>query len=112
MFERLISVIGSQALQNILNETIPQLVPFFPALEEFKINVLPKLRVDLTSDSGWDEKKTLAVAVLLQSILKSCRSMVIGSSFLDIPSLAGEYRGDLEKISFFEYMKHANEFSV
>jgi len=81
-------------------------------IEEIIKSLLESNIIDLDTKDGWDEKKNLAVAVLLQSILKACRPMVIGSSFLDIRELAGEYRSDLEKISFFEYMEHANEFSV
>ena len=112
LFNKLIAVIGSQALKDVVNQSKKELEPFFPVINTFQTKVVPQVQVEFTYSDTWDEKKTLAVAVFMQTILKKCQPMVVGMSYLDIKSLAGDYSSDLEEISFFDYMKHADEFVV
>ena len=112
LIKRLIAVIGSQALKEIINNSKNELEPYFPVISTFQIKVVPQVHIEFTYSDTWDEKKTLAVAVFMQTVLKTCQPMVVGMSYLDIKSLAGDYCSDLEEISFFDYMKHADEFEV
>ena len=112
VFARLVGVVGSQALKEINQQTHKQLDPFFPFLNTVNIEIAIEPVVSFSTSEKWDEKKTLAIAVFLQLVLKACSSLVVGMSFLDAASLAGEHRADLEKISFFAFMEHANEFNV
>jgi len=112
LIKRLIAVIGSQALKEIINKSKKELEPYFPVISTFQIKIVPQVHIRFTYSDTWDEKKTLAVAVFMQTVLKTCQPMVVGMSYLDIKSLAGDYCADLEEISFFDYMKHADEFAV
>jgi len=112
VFQQLIAVVGTQSLNEINRDTKKQLEPYFPSLQNFKIDLQPQLTIDLNTEDDWDEKKTLAIAVYLQSILKTCQPLVVGMSFFDIRSIVAEYQTDLDKISFFEFMEHAKEFTV
>lgn len=111
IFTRLVSVVGSQGLKDIEQKAHQQLDPFFPFLTTLKSEVSLKPGVSITGDEEWDEKKTLAIAVFLQYIIKSCSSKVVGMSFLDVSSYAGKNRQVLESIAFFDYMAHADEFN-
>ncbi len=112
LLSRLIAIIGSQALKEIITKAKKELEPYFPIISTFQIKVAPQVQVEFNFSDTWDEKKTLAVAVFMQTLLKSCQTMVVGMSYLDLRSLAGDYSSDLEEISFFDYMKHADEFTV
>jgi CRP-like cAMP-binding protein len=112
LFNKLIAVIGSQALKDIVAQSKKELEPYFPVINTFQIKIIPQVSIEFTHSDTWDEKKTLAVAVFTQTILKKSQPMVVGMSFLDIKALAGEYSIDLEELSFFEYMQHADEFVV
>ena len=111
IINRLVGVVGSQVLKDIEQKAHKQLEPFFPYLSQVKIEVSLNPAVSLSDADNWDEKKTLAIAVFLQYILKSCSSRVVGMSFLEVTSFAGKDRKALESISFFDYMAHADEFN-
>jgi CRP/FNR family cyclic AMP-dependent transcriptional regulator len=111
-FEKLISIIGSQKLDEIVIETTTKLRPFFSALDLCQFQILPKIHIKLEPHDKWTDKSTLAIAVFLQSVLKNCRSSLIGFSFFDIEKMSGDQLTKLKKISFFDYMDHAKEFVV
>ena len=112
-FESLKSAVGSQGLKDIVKNTREQLIPYFQDLKSYKFDILPNVRVELEKDSSeWSDKKTLAVAVFLQTVIKHCTPLVVGMFYLSLKNLAGSHAQQLEKISFFEYMAHADEFAV
>jgi CRP-like cAMP-binding protein len=110
--KRLVSIIGSQVVSDIIEDTLKQLELYFPTLKSHHFEIMPKIRSDLKYENKWGDKETLAIAVFLQSLIKNCRSMVFGMFFIDMKELAGEHKSQLEKISFFDYMEHANEFTM
>ncbi len=111
-FEKLVAVVGSQILKEVVGYALKELIPFFPTLEKCTFTVVPKVSAQLDQVGKWSDKQTLAIAVLLQTIFKNCRSMVVGMNFLNIEEIAGDDKPALDKISFFEYMAHANEFAI
>jgi len=110
--KKLVSIIGSQAVSDIIEDTLKQLEAYFPTLKSHHFEIMPKIRSDLKYENKWGDKETLAIAVFLQSLIKNCRSIVFGISFMDMKELAGEHKSQLEKISFFDYMEHADEFVI
>lgn len=111
-FVRLINLVGSQKLKEINTKVYAQCLPFFPVLEKCAFEVIPEIKVDLKKIEHWSDKETLAIAVYLETIFKSCHTLVFGMSHLDLEDLAGEDSEILRNISFFEYMKHAKEFAL
>jgi hypothetical protein len=111
-FEKLVAIVGSQILKEVVGYALKELTPFFPTLEKCTFTVVPKVSAQLDREGKWSDKQTLAIAVLLQTIFKNCRSMVVGMNFLNIEEIAGDDKSALDKISFFEYMAHANEFAI
>lgn len=109
---KLVSVVGSSTLKNRIEETIKQVEPYFPSLKSCTLRVIPEVESVLSLEGDGSDKQTLAIAVFLQSLLINCRSSVFGMSFLDIRELSGNEKDQLEKMSFFQYMDHANEFVV
>ena len=111
-FEKLIAIVGSQILKEVVGYALKELIPFFPTLGKCTFTVVPKITAKLEWQDKWSDKQTLAVAVFLQTIFKNCRSMVVGMNYFNIEDIAGKSKKDLDKISFFEYMAHANEFAI
>jgi CRP-like cAMP-binding protein len=112
-FERLRSVVGSQALNEVVSQAQKQLTPYFQDLKSCQFEILPNVRLSLgVTDDEWTDKKTLAVAVFLQTVVKNCAPKAVGMSFLNLVQIAGSHAAELEKISFFEYMAHADEFAI
>jgi hypothetical protein len=109
---KLVSVVGSSTLKNRIEETIKQVEPYFPSLKSCTLRVIPEVESVLSLEGDGSDKQILAIAVFLQSLLNNCRSSVFGMSFLDIRELSGNEKDQLEKMSFFQYMDHANEFVV
>jgi CRP-like cAMP-binding protein len=111
-FEKLVAIIGSQILKEVVGYALKELIPYFPTLENCTFTVVPKVTAKLELNDNWSDKQTLAIAVLLQTIFKNCRSMVVGMNFFNIEEIAGKNKSALDKISFFQYMAHANEFAI
>ena len=112
-FEKLRSAVGSHSLKDIVKNTRDHLIPYFQDLKSCKFEVLPSVRVELERDGkDWSDKKTLALAVFLQTVIKHCTPLVVGMSYLNLKNLAGSQAEQLDKIFFFEYMAHADEFAV
>jgi CRP-like cAMP-binding protein len=110
---RLVDLVGSHQIKVITAEAQSKCKPFFPAFEGFVIQIVPEIKIDLKKlKNQWTEKETLGVAVFLETILKSCQSQVYGMSYLNLEEIAGENRGQLKEISFFDYMSHAEEFKL
>jgi CRP-like cAMP-binding protein len=112
VLKKLVSIVGSQTASDIIEDTAKQLEPFFPNLRSCHFEIMPEIRSDLKFEDEWGDKETLALAVFLQSLVKNCRPLVFGMDFIDMRELSGEKRAQLEKISFFDYMEHANEFVI
>lgn len=111
-FEKLIGIVGSQILKEVVGYALKELIPFFPTLEKCTFAIVPKVNTKLEFDGEWSDKQTLAVAVFLQTVIKNCRSMVVGMNYFDIEKTAGKNKKELDSISFFQYMAHANEFAI
>jgi CRP/FNR family cyclic AMP-dependent transcriptional regulator len=112
-FEKLRSAVGSQVLKDIVRNSRDQLIPYFQDLKSWKFEVLPSVRVEIKQNSKeWSDKETLAIAVFLQTVIKNCTPYVVGISYLNLKNLAGSSVNQLDKISFFDYMAHADEFAV
>jgi CRP-like cAMP-binding protein len=111
-FEKLIAVVGSQILKEVVGYALKELTPFFPTLEKCTFSIVPKITAKLVVEDNWSDKHTLAVAVFLQTIFKNCRPMVVGMNYFNIEEIAGKNKQDLDSISFFQYMAHANEFAI
>ena len=111
-FNKMISIIGSRALNEIVSETQPKLIPYFPSAKNFRLQVLPEVKIELQFDKQWGDKQSLCIAVFLQNIYRQCKPLVIGMSFLNFETLAEEYYNQLNDISFFDYLEHANEIAV
>jgi CRP-like cAMP-binding protein len=62
-FEKLVDLVGSQNLKEIAAKAHEQCKTFFPALDQFKIEIVPEVKIDLAHDSDWTDKETLAIAV-------------------------------------------------
>jgi CRP-like cAMP-binding protein len=110
-FRQLVSIVGSQHLRECIVASQEQLIPFFPALESLKFTYMPDVKVKLAFEGSWNDKRTLAVAVFLQSVLQRCSSLVIGMRYFDVREAAGSHAAELDKIAFFEYMSHADELA-
>lgn len=110
-FKKLIDLVGSQKLTEIISLSRDKCQPFFPVLEQSRIEILPEIKVELKKDGDWTEKETLGIAVFLETIFKNCQEHVFGMGLLNPEELAGESAGPLKAISFFDYMEHAREFS-
>ena len=108
---RLTDLIGSQQLNEEVLRALEKCNPYFPALKNCKFIITPKVEVNLNIEGEWTEKETLAIAVFLESIIKSCQDLVYGMSYLDFEEIAGEKAAQLRSISFFEYMDNAKEFT-
>jgi CRP-like cAMP-binding protein len=110
---RLVGLVGSHQIKDITANAHSKCKPFFPSLESFVFDIVPEIKIDLQKyKDKWTEKETLGVAVFLETILKSCQSQVYGMSYLNLEELAGENSGQLKKISFFDFMSHAEEFKL
>ena len=106
-------MVGSHQVKDLTAEAHLKCKPYFPALEDFVFQIVPEIKVDLKNNRNqWTEKETLGVAVFLETILKSCQNQVYGMSYLNLEDLAGENKGQLKEISFFDYMSHAEEFKL
>ena len=110
-FRQLVSIVGSQQLRECIVASLEQLLPFFPPLEALKFTYTPDLSVKLAFEGSWNDKRTLAVAVFLQSVLQRCSTLVIGMRYFDVREAAGSHADALDKIAFFEYMSHADELA-
>jgi CRP-like cAMP-binding protein len=111
-FARLVDLVGSHQIKELTAEAHKKCRPYFPALEDFSFQIVPEIKVNLKNNHQWTEKETLGVAVFLETILKSCQNQVYGMSYLNLEDLAGENKGQLKEISFFDYMSHAEEFKL
>jgi len=112
-FARLVDLVGSHQIKDLTAEAHAKCKPYFPALADFMFQIVPEIKVNLKNNHDqWTEKETLGVAVFLETILKSCQNQVYGMSYLNLEDLAGENKGQLKKISFFDYMSHAEEFKL
>jgi len=109
--KELVSIVGSQHLRESIIASQEQLVPYFVTLESLKISFTPEFKAELSLDGKWTDKRTLAIAVFLQSILQRCTTLAIGMRYFDIREIAGPNAPELDRISFFDYMSHANELA-
>jgi CRP-like cAMP-binding protein len=112
-FARLVDLVGSHQIKDLTIEAHSKCKPYFPALEDFMFQIVPEIKVNLKNNHHqWTEKETLGVAVFLETILKSCQNQVYGMAYLNLEDLAGENKGQLKEISFFDFMSHAEEFKL
>ncbi len=110
-FQQLISIVGSQTLREIVIASQEQLVPYFPTVEALKFSFAPEFSLKLFLDGDWNDKRTLAMAVYLQSVLQQCGAQAIGMRYFDVREIAGRHASELDKIAFFDYMSHADELA-
>jgi hypothetical protein len=110
-FLRLIDLLGSQQLNEEVTRALDKCRPYFHTLENCEFKLLPKLEINLRFEGEWTEKETLAIAVFLETIIKNCKELVFGITYLDFEEIAGDKAVHLKGISFFEYMDHAREFT-
>jgi hypothetical protein len=113
ILEKLVSLIGSDKIIKQVEEVQKRLNSFFPVLNSCEFHIGPEIKIKLPSSESEEltDKQILAIAVLLKSIYESCRPLVIGLSYLDLEKLSGEYHDKLKNISFFDYMKCAEELT-
>jgi CRP-like cAMP-binding protein len=110
---RLVDLVGSHQIKDVTADAHLKCKPFFPSLERFVFEVVPEIKIDLKKyENQWTEKETLGLAVFLEIILKGCQNQVYGMSYLNLEELAGENSEQLKEISFFDFMKHAEEFKL
>jgi CRP-like cAMP-binding protein len=111
--EKLVDLIGSDKIIKQIEEVQKRLSSFFPVLNscEFHISQEIKIKLPCSPTEELTDKEILAIAVLLQSIYNNCKQFVVGLSYLDLEKLSGQYHDKLKDISFFEYMRSAEELT-
>ena len=111
--EQLISIIGSDEISKMVEHAKKRLGTFFPILDTCQIKIGSEIDITLPCSKAEElnDKQILAIAVFLQSVYESCKQLVVGLTYLDLEQLSGKYSKKLKDISFFEYMRHAEEFT-
>ena len=111
--EQLISIVGSEEISNKIAQVIKRLSSFFPIINSCQIKIGADIDITLpcSKTEELNDKQILVIAVLIQSIYESCRHLVVGLNYMDLEQLSGKYSKKLKDISFFEYMRHAEEFT-
>jgi CRP-like cAMP-binding protein len=109
--ENLISLIGSDKVIKQIEEVKKRVSAFFPVLNscDFQVSQDIKIKLPCSPTEELTDKQVLAIAILLQSIYTSCKQYVVGLSYLNLEKLSSKYYDRLKKISFFEYMRNAEE---
>jgi len=110
LINKLITVVGSRSIEQLLSKTRDSLIPFFPNLNDLIIKITETDQIFILESDEIKDKDILSIGVFMQSLIEKCKAITIGMSFLNLQSLAGPYFEVLEKNSFFEYMSHAKEF--
>jgi len=106
---RLVGIVGSQKLKEIVDDTWKRQSSFFPTLRSCKFIIANGVHIDLSAIQEYNDKEILALAVFLKSVYEKCRSLVVGMTFLDLEEISSDKKGRLEELAFFEYMNQAQE---
>lgn len=111
VLSRLVVIVGSQILKEIVDETWQQQSRFFRTLQTCTFKIANRIQVDLSSIKEFNDKEILALAVFLKSVYEKCRFRVVGMNFLDLVEMSADRRARLEELAFFEYMNQAQELA-
>jgi CRP-like cAMP-binding protein len=106
---RLVGIVGSQTLKEIVDDTWKRQSGFFPTLQSCTFKIAHEVHIDLSSIQDYGDKEILALAVFLKSVYEKCRSLVVGMTFLDLEKISKDKQRRLEQLAFFEYMNQAQE---
>jgi CRP-like cAMP-binding protein len=109
VLNRLVGIVGSQKVKEIVDDTLNHQSNFFPILQSCTFKIANKIKIDLSAIETYSDKEILTLAVFLKSIYEKCRPLVVGMSFLDLEGISGDKKGRLNELAFFEYMNQAQE---
>jgi CRP-like cAMP-binding protein len=109
VLNRLVGIVGSQKLKEIVEDTWNRQRAFFPTLQSCTFKIGNKIKIDLSSITEYGDKEILSLAVFLKSIYEKCRTLVVGMSFLDLEEISDDKKGRLDELAFFEYMDQAQD---
>jgi CRP-like cAMP-binding protein len=106
---RLVGIVGSQTLKEIVEDTWKRQSGFFPTLQLCTFKIANRVQIDLSPIQEYSDKEILALAVFVKSVYEKCRSLVVGMTFFDLEEISDIKKGRLEELAFFEYMNQAQE---
>ncbi len=100
---------GSRSTQVALNKSMHKLRTLFDHGELFKIQLLPKLKIDFSGVEQFGEKEILILSVFLNYMVRYLQQEVIGMEFWEVHSTDEEVNAELNKHDFFTLFEQAGE---